>query len=203
MAMSAVDCALWDLKALLLELPLQTLLGAVHDSVPVYGSGGFTTYDERQLTEQLSARVDGQGIPRSRSRSARDSGTAEERDLRRVAQAGRSSETPTLRGRERRLHRRSGPSDHVGSIGVRRDVVRRASVGGRSVRAACRLRTDQHRRDGWGVRVRPGQPRADVRGAVDCVQLDFTRCGGITELLRIAAAAEAHGLRRREARFRL
>ncbi|HWD77706.1 MAG TPA: mandelate racemase, partial [Kribbella sp.] len=37
MAMSAVDCALWDLKARLLELPLHRLLGAVHDSVPVYG----------------------------------------------------------------------------------------------------------------------------------------------------------------------
>ena len=44
MAISAVDAALWDLKARLLELPLVTLLGAMHDAVPVYGSGGFTSY---------------------------------------------------------------------------------------------------------------------------------------------------------------
>ena len=44
MAISAVDSALWDLKARLLDLPLVTLLGAVRDAAPVYGSGGFTSY---------------------------------------------------------------------------------------------------------------------------------------------------------------
>ena len=53
-AISALDVALWDLKAKLLGLPLYRLLGAVRDRVPVYGSGGFTTYDESQLREQLS-----------------------------------------------------------------------------------------------------------------------------------------------------
>ena len=46
-AISAVDVALWDLKARVLGLPLHHLLGAVRDSVPVYGSGGFTTYSRR------------------------------------------------------------------------------------------------------------------------------------------------------------
>lgn len=40
-AISAVDVALWDLKAKLLGLPLHRLLGAVRDRDPVYGSGGF------------------------------------------------------------------------------------------------------------------------------------------------------------------
>ena len=53
-AISAVDVALWDLKARLLDLPLHRLLGAVRDEVPVYGSGGFTTYDEPQLRDQLT-----------------------------------------------------------------------------------------------------------------------------------------------------
>jgi L-alanine-DL-glutamate epimerase-like enolase superfamily enzyme len=30
--------------------------------------------------------------------------------------------------------------------------------------------------------------------AVDCVQVDVTRCGGITELLRVATVAASHGL---------
>src|SRR5512142_3352549 len=53
MAISAIDAALWDLKAHLLNLPLVTLLGAVRVSVPVYGSGGFTSYSAAQLQKQL------------------------------------------------------------------------------------------------------------------------------------------------------
>jgi L-alanine-DL-glutamate epimerase-like enolase superfamily enzyme len=51
-AISAVDCALWDLKAKLLGLPLVQLLGAARESVPLYGSGGFTTYSDKQMREQ-------------------------------------------------------------------------------------------------------------------------------------------------------
>src|SRR5690348_9634269 len=52
-AISAVDTALWDLKARLLGLPLLTLLGAVRDAIPVYGSGGFTSYSIDRLQRQL------------------------------------------------------------------------------------------------------------------------------------------------------
>ena len=44
-AFSAVDTALWDLEARLLDLPLNHLLGAVRAEVPVYAGGGFTAYD--------------------------------------------------------------------------------------------------------------------------------------------------------------
>jgi L-alanine-DL-glutamate epimerase-like enolase superfamily enzyme len=53
MAISAIDNALWDLRARLLDIPLVSLLGSVRDGIPVYGSGGFTSYDDKQLTEQL------------------------------------------------------------------------------------------------------------------------------------------------------
>jgi L-alanine-DL-glutamate epimerase-like enolase superfamily enzyme len=36
--------------------------------------------------------------------------------------------------------------------------------------------------------------RMTAAQAVDCLQADVTRCGGITEWLRAAAAAAAHGL---------
>lgn len=62
-AVSAVDTALWDLKARLLGLPLLRLLGAARTEVAVYGSGGFTTYDDAQLVEQLRGWTD-QGIDR-------------------------------------------------------------------------------------------------------------------------------------------
>ncbi|MGH9762047.1 MAG: enolase C-terminal domain-like protein, partial [Blastocatellia bacterium] len=44
MAIAAVDSALWDLKARLLNVPLVRLLGAAQPSVEIYGSGGFTSY---------------------------------------------------------------------------------------------------------------------------------------------------------------
>src|SRR4051812_18668258 len=53
MAISAVDTALWDLKARLLELPLVRLFGQVRDALPIYGSGGFTNYSNEQFQKQL------------------------------------------------------------------------------------------------------------------------------------------------------
>ena len=60
-AISAVDTALWDLKAKLLDLPLALLLGRYRDAVPIYGSGGFTTYSDGQLRDQLSGWVERDG----------------------------------------------------------------------------------------------------------------------------------------------
>lgn len=54
MAIAAVDVALWDLKAKLLDLSLASLLGRVRDGAPVYGSGGFTTYSKAQLQKQFA-----------------------------------------------------------------------------------------------------------------------------------------------------
>src|SRR5579872_4030073 len=70
MAISAVDIALWDLKARLLDLPLSTLLGAVRDSVPVYGSGGFTSYSDEQLERQFRGWVE-KGISRLKMKVGR------------------------------------------------------------------------------------------------------------------------------------
>lgn len=53
MAVSAIDNALWDLRARIADLPLVSLLGQVRDAIPVYGSGGFTTYTDQQLSDQL------------------------------------------------------------------------------------------------------------------------------------------------------
>ena len=53
MAISAIDNALWDLRARLLDVSLVNLLGSVRSGIPIYGSGGFTTYDDQQLTQQL------------------------------------------------------------------------------------------------------------------------------------------------------
>jgi L-alanine-DL-glutamate epimerase-like enolase superfamily enzyme len=82
-AISAVDVALWDLKARLHNQPLFNLLGPARDAVPIYGSGGFTTYTDEQLTTQLGGWA-AQGIPRVKMKIGTDWGTRPELDLRRV-----------------------------------------------------------------------------------------------------------------------
>jgi L-alanine-DL-glutamate epimerase-like enolase superfamily enzyme len=71
MAISAVDAALWDLKARLLGVPLATLLGAARDRVPSYGSGGFTSYTDAELAAQLGGWA-AEGIPRVKMKIGRD-----------------------------------------------------------------------------------------------------------------------------------
>ncbi|HKB78117.1 MAG TPA: enolase C-terminal domain-like protein [Thermoanaerobaculia bacterium] len=78
MAISAVDSALWDLKAKLVGLPLVTLLGQVRDAAPVYGSGGFTSYSIGRLQQQLAGWVE-EGIPRVKMKVGRDARADRER----------------------------------------------------------------------------------------------------------------------------
>lgn len=85
MAIAAVDACLWDLKAKLLGLPLVTLLGQVREGVPVYGSGGFTSYSLQQIADQLSGWVE-RGIGRVKMKVGRDL----DMDRERVAAARRA-----------------------------------------------------------------------------------------------------------------
>ena len=82
MAIAAVDIALWDLKGKAFGLPVCTLLGQARESVPIYGSGGFTSYTVERLCEQLQGWVR-QGIPRVKMKVGRDP----RMDIERVAAA--------------------------------------------------------------------------------------------------------------------
>ena len=57
MAISAVDIALWDLKARLLGVCLADALPRFHESVPIYGSGGFTSLSADELRRQIEGWV--------------------------------------------------------------------------------------------------------------------------------------------------
>lgn len=74
-AISAVDAALWDLKARLLGVPLHRLIGPRRESVPIYGSGGFLTYDDARLAAQLSGWVENEGCARVKMKIGADART--------------------------------------------------------------------------------------------------------------------------------
>ncbi len=82
LAIAAVDTALWDLKARLLGLPLGTLFDAIRTEVPVYGSGGFTSYSLERLQEQLGSWA-ADGFRRVKMKVGREP----DRDLERVRAA--------------------------------------------------------------------------------------------------------------------
>lgn len=197
MALSAVDSALWDVRARALGLPLHHLLGAVRDEIPVYGSGGFTTYSDDQLLEQLSTWTERYELSRVKIKIGEAWGRRQDRDLDRV----------------RRCREVLGPD-----VELFVDANGAYSVGD-AVRMAQRLDEFDVRwfeepvssDDLAGLRRVRDRSRADVAAgeygfnldyfhamcaaeAVDCVQVDVTRCGGMSELLRIAAVAAAHHL---------
>ena len=82
-AISAVDIALWDLKAKFLNLPLYKLLGAYTNSVPVYGSGGWTNLTKSELIQEMTDYVES-GIPRVKMKVGKNFGNCEREDIERV-----------------------------------------------------------------------------------------------------------------------
>lgn len=99
-AIAAVEIALWDLKAKILNLPLAKLLGIARDKIPVYGSGGFTSYSEKQLRQQFENWV-GEGISMVKMKIGREP----DRDKNRVKSARNAiGEKKIICGRQRRAH---------------------------------------------------------------------------------------------------
>jgi L-alanine-DL-glutamate epimerase-like enolase superfamily enzyme len=195
-AISAVDTALWDLKARLLGVRLARLLGAVREAVPVYGSGGFTTYNHATMAAQLDRWVHGLGIPRVKIKIGEAGGCAVERDLARIRQAREVIGDAELYvdangGYTRKQAVRVAHAFDRYDVGWFEEPVSSDDLAGlHAVRAAV-LADVTAGEYGYDL---PYFQRMCAAGAVDCLQADVTRCGGITEWLRVAAVAAAHGL---------
>jgi L-alanine-DL-glutamate epimerase-like enolase superfamily enzyme len=195
MAIAAVDLALWDLKARLLGLPLARLLGAVHESVPVYGSGGFTAYSDQQLRDQLSGWVQ-EGIPRVKMKVGSHPGS----DPARV-RAAREAIGPDaeLFVDANGAYTRKQALELAGRFRAESGVSWFEEPVSSDDLPGLRLLRD---RAPAGVEIAAGEYGYDAvyfkrmleAGAVDVLQADVTRCAGITELLRIGGLCEAFNL---------
>jgi L-alanine-DL-glutamate epimerase-like enolase superfamily enzyme len=190
-AISAVDIALWDLKARILDLPLATLLDQLHPTVPIYGSGGFTSYSTEEIRSQLAAWA-AEGIPRVKMKVGRQP----DRDVERV-RAAREAIGP-------------GAELFVDANGAyfRKEALRFAHefaefgvtwfeepVSSDDLEGLRLLRD----RGPVSMDIAAGEYGYDLpyfqrmleAGAVDCLQADVTRCGGITGFLQVATLCEA------------
>ncbi len=191
MAVAAVDIALWDLKAKLLGVALVDLFGPVRESVEIYGSGGFTSYTDEHLAEQLGGWAS-DGIGRVKMKVGRDA----EADLHRVEVArkaiGDSVELfVDANGAYTRKQALLMAQRFAEDYGVTWFEEPRSS----DDLQGLRLLRD---RGPAGMDIAAGEygdttgyfRRMLAAGAVDCLQADATRCGGYTGFLKVAALCD-------------
>lgn len=190
-AIAAVDIALWDLAARLAELPLARALGLVRARVPVYGSGGFTSYPIAHLQRQLAGfaaagmRMVKMKVGRDRAadpirmRAAREAIGA---DTQLFVDANGACDVPGALALATEAH-------DVGATWLEEPVSSDDVPGLRAVRD--RLPPGMALAAGEYV----WEPHEALRllqpCAVDVLQLDVTRCQGCTGFMRAAALAEA------------
>ena len=193
MAIAAVDVALWDLKARLLGLPLCVLLGMAHDRVPVYGSGGFTAYSLERLQQQLAGWVQ-EAIPRVKMKVGSTPGQDPER-----VRCARDAIGPNaqLFVDANGAYSRKQALELAQRFRAEADVSWfEEPVTSDDLDGLALLRD----RAPAGMSIAAGEYGYDIPyfqrmiGAVDVLQADATRCGGVTELLRIGALCRAHAM---------
>jgi L-alanine-DL-glutamate epimerase-like enolase superfamily enzyme len=192
-ALSAVDIALWDLKGKILGMPLHRLLGGNRTRVPVYASGGWTSYDDDQLVDEMKGMV-ARGFRHIKFKVGVDGGRDTRRDAIRV----------------RKVRDAVGPEIHLlvdanncfdaaravqlaNEIRECRITLFEEPVFADDIPGLARFKrgtdiplgTGEHEYTKFGVRD------LLLAEAADYVQADGARAGGYTEMLKIAALTQA------------
>jgi L-alanine-DL-glutamate epimerase-like enolase superfamily enzyme len=195
-AISAIDIALWDLKAKSFNVPLYKLLGPYTDRVPIYGSGGWTSFDENELVREQLGYVE-RGISRVKMKVAKDFGHNEAEDLRRVAAVrkavGDDIEIYVDANNGYYAKQAIGIAPRLAEYGVgwfeepvlADDIAGLAAIA-RSI--SIPVATGEHEYTKYGFKELISQ------GGADIVQPDVGRVGGVTEWMKVAHMAHAFNL---------
>jgi L-alanine-DL-glutamate epimerase-like enolase superfamily enzyme len=194
MAVSAIDVALWDLKAKLLDVPLCSLLGQAHEKILIYGSGGFTSYDGEQLQQQLRGWAN-EGINYFKIKIGRNS----DQDVDRVKLAREAI------GNDRKLF-----VDANGAYTVKQAIEQSYHFAEQNISWFEEPVRSDNLKGLFFIRSQV-QPRVNIaageygynlnyfrtmleQNSVDVLQADATRCGGITGFIKAANVAEAFSI---------
>jgi L-alanine-DL-glutamate epimerase-like enolase superfamily enzyme len=191
MAVSAIDLALWDLSAKLHQTPLAMMLGPCREAVPVYGSGGFTHQDDDRLRGQLGGWA-GEGMTAVKMKVGSDPGRDPERV--RVAREAIGPEADLFVDANgaydtRQALRLAFDFAEAGVTLFEEPVSSDDLAGLRFLR--------EH--GPAGVRIAAGEYCDSLEAAarmldaqaVDVLQIDITRCGGLTVFMEIGALCRA------------
>ena len=195
-AASAIDIGLWDLKAKALGLPLYRLLGAFTDTVPIYGSGGWTDFSEQELVAEMTGHVE-QGIKAVKMKIGKDMGKSEREDIERVAavrkavgddvalyvdvNSGYYAKQAIYMCKEFEQYQVGWIEEPV----LADDLTGLAEIR-RAVSIPVATGEEEYTKQGFKELI--------SGGAVDIVQPDVQRIGGVTEWMKVARLAEAFGL---------
>jgi L-alanine-DL-glutamate epimerase-like enolase superfamily enzyme len=196
-ALSAIDIALWDLKGKIFGVPLYKLLGGNLTKVPVYCSGGWTSYSDEDLVQEMKGMV-GQGYSMIKFKVGVEEGRKPKRDIERVRKV-REAVGPDIA----LLLDANNCWDAATSVQFANRVreydimLLEEPVFADDIKGLARfkrgtdipLATGEHEYTKFGVRD------LVLNEAADIVQVDGGRAGGYTELLKIAAITQAWNLK--------
>ncbi len=195
MAVSALDVALWDLKGKLLDAPACVLLGQARNEVPLYGSGGFTSYGLDELARHMAHWVGELAIPQVKMKVGREP----DRDPERVAAVRKAI------GRDAHLFvdangayavkealAIAGSFARSGVVWFEEPVDHRDLAGNAAVRAAAPPAMEVSNGE-YGYALDDFE-RILASQAADVLQADVTRCGGFSGFAAVDALCEARNV---------
>lgn len=195
-ALSAIDIACWDIKGKVLNMPVFRLLGGNDPKVPVYCSGGWTSYTDEELIDYaLKAKSDGFNM--LKMKVGVKGGSDLKADARRV-HAVRGAIGPGMRlaidanniwpaGTAVRFAKMVEDCD----LDFFEEPVIADDIPGL---VRCRQMCSIPIASGEHEYTRYGARDLCASGAVDVVQIDACKCGGITESQKIISVTQAFNL---------
>lgn len=192
-ALSALDIALWDLKGKILGMPLYKLFGGTKNRVPIYASGGWTSYSDDELVAEALNMV-GRGYKNIKLKVGVDGGRNINADVRRCRKV-REAIGPDI-GFMVDANNAFHAADAIRLSNLIREYdvmlfeepVFADDLPGLKKFAASTdipLGTGEHEYTKFGARD------LLINQAADYLQMDATRCGGFTEMLKVRALSQA------------